>query len=150
MGTATVEFTSARLLVAGASVRQPAASWVRSRVRSGERASMATRIPKSSLIATHLQLHLAARVPQAAVPLSGSGWVWPSSGADTGANSTLQEMSHVKSPAPPRDIQPPRLVQPGGTVGRTDRAGRGPYRRGADARCRRRPDRPAPDRADPA
>src|SRR3954466_4226831 len=59
-------------------------------------------------------------------------------------------MSHVNSPAPPRDIQPPRLVQFGGTVGRTDRAGRGPHRRGADARRGRRPDRPAPDRADAA
>ena len=36
LGIATVAFTSARLLVVGASLRQPAAS----RVRSGERASI--------------------------------------------------------------------------------------------------------------
>src|SRR6185295_17841080 len=87
-----------------------------------------SRIPKPKLIATHLQLHLADEVPtrRLSAALSGSGWVWPSSGADTGANTTLQEMRHVKPASPPRHLQPPRLVQPGGAIGRADRAGRGP------------------------
>src|SRR5476651_2147619 len=49
-----------------------------------------------------------------------------------------------------RNFQPPRLVQSRRAVGRADRAGGGPDRRGTAARRRRRPDRPAADGVDAA
>src|SRR5438876_10510142 len=61
-GTATVEFTSARLRVCVASARQPAALGsifdTDSGGKFGVRASIATEWPIFPFIATHLQLHL--------------------------------------------------------------------------------------------
>ena len=68
------------------------------------------------------------------------------------ADRQCKEFRHVRRrhDPPARDLQPPRLVQSRRPIGRADRAGRGPHRRGAAARRRRRPDRAVADRADPA
>ena len=62
---------------------------------------------------------------------------------------SVRKFRYVR-PSPARNLQPPGLVEPRRAIGRTDCAGRGSDRRRAAARGRRRPDRPAADRADAA
>ena len=65
----------------------------------------------------------------------------------------MRESTHFRgqsSTSPAIDLQPAGLVQSRGAIGRADRACGSPDRGGAIARRRRRPDRPAADRADVA
>ena len=59
-------------------------------------------------------------------------------------------MSDSEATSPALHLQPPRLVQSRGAIGRADRACRSAHRRRASARRRRGPDRPVADRADAA
>ena len=83
--------------------------------------------------------------------LSGNGWVGSSS-EQTMRTDRISRNCHVRRrhASPARNIQPSGLVQPCRSISRTDRAGRSAHRRRAAARRRRRPDRPAADRADAA
>ena len=81
--------------------------------------------------------------------LSESGWFGRPWSLNVAEKRQSRESSHVRHRTA-ADLQPPGMVQSRRAIGRTDRAGRSPNRRGADARRRRRPDRAVANRADAA
>src|SRR4051812_41170807 len=174
MGTAMVPFTSGRLSVLAALLRQPAAFGSESVVKLGLRASIIQGWPIFPFVATHLQLHLTSCLTRF---LHANQFPSASSAAGFSLENALfaepccreaggfqrlwggkyrqiefRELSHVhrRSPSPARNLQPPGLVQPRRPIRRADRAGRRPDRGRAAAGRRRGPDRPAANRADPA
>ena len=73
---------------------------------------------------------------------------WRKTGRERIKNKVMSATD--RTPRLPADLQPAGMVQSCRPIGRADRAGRSPDRGGAAARRRRRPDRPAADRADAA
>src|SRR5262249_23469644 len=150
-GTATVAFTSAKLLRLLESVRQPV-GLVRvlgrdSELKLGAFASIPDMMADNSFYCNSFATASRALPTSCCREAGGFG----RRAAGRCPNPETPDLRHVHlCDRTACDLQPPRLVEPRRAVGGTDCAGGRAHRRRAAARRRRRPDGCVADRADPA